>query len=498
MLLELINPEALFSLHLVGAAGTRHAKLKCRITDIKPSEQQDELVLQIVSLKQRNSTYVWLRRAVDEYLVEPHPDDHPPAGRAQVSLRKYLVRRHRRLLRAWPNKSLQQEILHGLLDSTCDHHRKAGTKSRWLQEATRWLQIETLLASASRGQSTREFFLDVKRKLVENYRQLARPMVPQEYRRTWHIELTSGPNPASLLPGVHLAQVEAQSAAASAGTAAVSLLPFLETALENHWRRMFREDPALTFAEDRNTTTVTASVQTPAAGSDPLLNAAGDGNQDSEDADEDCRIELRVPFLASPQPDRDAHLCTAILLARAAAAERDLHKRLAPLKHQLAFHLKDTLWALKEFFSNHSLIVSPTTKLIFRDRHELHRWLTTAPAIDVEDRIRRLYKCWMGAGAPQSSLGGEPATCQVVGQWLLQLREPAAGEMTSMGHEPTRHTAAAVDFPSPHRKNANKLLLAAPHSHATASITVTFPVWRHRQRGLFSLIWSRFRGMGAA
>jgi len=225
--------------------------------------------------------------------------------------------------------------------------------------------------------------------------------------------------------------------------AAFQVLESVAAALENHWARIFHEDPVVRSAWGQTSTTVRASLQV--AANSPEFSTAALEHQVSHPWDAGCRIELRVPFEARPHPDQNVGGCEAIItVIGGTAVDPGWGKRIPPLLRQLEFHLGDTLWSLDEFFREHCLTVSSVERLVFRDQEELAQWLSPSANDEEEERIRRLSHSWMHSGGPLRLDGDAAATRRQVGQWLIRLQGSARTASPSVGESrPGRSPATA-------------------------------------------------------
>jgi len=444
MILEPINLEMLLSLRLVGTAQAPHGERACRIVELKVAEHESDLVLRIASGDGADTAIsVPFRRAAEAYLVEPAAEHGEFSGRSPVCLRKYLFQLHHWLLWHWPNHSLQQQFLEHLLAPPPERVRDAESRPRGFRHAARWLRLDSLRASLSPKQSTRDLFVLVKQQLKANRRLLASPFVSSIRSDAWNPVLSPAPTPGSLLPAMRTARSDARSSAAFAEPVAINLSPYVAAALENHWARIFHEDPVVRSAWGQTSTTVRASLQV--AANSPEFSTAALEHQVSHPWDAGCRIELRVPFEARPHPDQNVGGCEAIItVIGGTAVDPGWGKRIPPLLRQLEFHLGDTLWSLDEFFREHCLTVSSVERLVFRDQEELAQWLSPSANDEEEERIRRLSHSWMHSGGPLRLDGDAAATRRQVGQWLIRLQGSARTASPSVGESrPGRSPATA-------------------------------------------------------
>jgi len=362
-----------------------------------------------------------LREAAAMYAVTSDVD----GGRPKL-LADYLSRRCGTLVRNCPRSpARQQAILGPLLGAPAGAEQLDEKERTWLKDARRWLQLSTLLTTASLACAPGEFFERLCDGLQAD-EELWRPGRGDQDSSIapWNsLSVAARPAPASFLLDLRRANAAAEATAAASRFGQVHLGPYLEMALEGHWSRLLRQTSLIEelFGNaDQGGVRLTARIVPQA--NDPSAPAVPAAWRTCRARTEDG-MEISLMFLArtcwlAENPQRYRIRLTM-------QRHRDRSRLPLGIRPSLGAPLGDVQWALDEFFEDHAMTVTAEGGLAFANLEELDRWLPGATDNQRESKTRAMARVWREAGPPSLRQGSGDEVGPKIQQWLVRMAQSA-------------------------------------------------------------------------
>jgi len=409
---RVLDPDILLQLRLKGHQGGDHAGSTFRIVKWSAGGDHTHPVLTIVD-EQSGQTNVMVpgRAASRDFTVLLCDEEAARLGNTLVDLKEYPSRVCSLLLKGWPPANEQHLIMAALLEPS------AAVGSPWFADACHWTRLNSLRESTPLDQSADEFFSELRRGLNEDRRSWSG--APQPPRPPGlPLRIVRRAKPASFLVEIRKAHAAAQSAAAASPEGKGSLIPYLETALKDHWMTVLREGTILQkifITASSEELAVEVSIASTGQGNSAQISkvefrAGGDGETD---------FVVRLPFDARPDFTDEPQRYEARLTVSAPPHGRQVRRPAGACRRQLQFHLNDLAWALDRHFAKHAVTVRATERLFFRDVEHFQNWMGKT-AQNREARLRLLAGSWRKAGPPMIGKDSAEGYLQELGKRLLR------------------------------------------------------------------------------